>query len=575
MTAEGFSLMAIGLVFIFFRLFTRVYTLGWSGIKSDDILMIVAGVAYSAETALSYSVTTYWLGLANNGMTDAERAALDPSSHEHYLRVNGSKTQVAGWSTYTFLLWTLKASMCAFYLRLMKGLDYHRRIYIGFCIIFTSWVTVLLSILLGCRPMSKNWQIYPNPGNYCQPAISRIDIFVTVVLNVITDVYLLSIPVPMLWAANLRPTKKLGLIVLFSGGAFVTVAGILRCVLILTNPVTGAQQAGSWAVRETFVAVVTSNAPIIFPLLRRWCIPIFGSMHSKASVHGGQQHPSGPSKQSATGSASGSGASGGSGVLGLGALSSKLGFGNGTGSDSRGFGSNTGSKAGMYVLEENVGEHERGIEHQITDGLNRHRQSSMVPKITFSESEECGFGDGSVIDDEEKQQHLPQRQWTQPQPPVQVQSQRQQPLQQKRKTKGKLRVEEYQMTDSRPSTDQPYVTALSPPLGGIRISRDLSQQQLPISTGGSDTSGEDHLDKVLQSSSTRTSYGETGKAARTVSDASSSGRSSAGIYEAAFATSTASPLSMPSWYSTGSTLVGAGASDNKRGSTMMGGSRKM
>jgi hypothetical protein len=33
-------------------------------------------------------------------------------------RVNGSKTQVAGWSTYTFLLWTVKAAMCAFYLRL-------------------------------------------------------------------------------------------------------------------------------------------------------------------------------------------------------------------------------------------------------------------------------------------------------------------------------------------------------------------------------------------------------------------------------------------------------------------------
>lgn len=33
-------------------------------------------------------------------------------------RVNGSMTQVAGWCTYTFLLWTIKAAMCAFYLRL-------------------------------------------------------------------------------------------------------------------------------------------------------------------------------------------------------------------------------------------------------------------------------------------------------------------------------------------------------------------------------------------------------------------------------------------------------------------------
>lgn len=84
----------------------------------------------------------------------------------------------------------------------------------------------------------------------------------------------------MLWKANLRPAKKVGLMVLFSGGIFVTTAAILRCVLIVTNPVTGAQQAGSWACRETFVAVVTSNLPMIFPLLRRWGGPLFSSMRS-------------------------------------------------------------------------------------------------------------------------------------------------------------------------------------------------------------------------------------------------------------------------------------------------------
>lgn len=46
------------------------------------------------------------------------------------------------------------------------------------------------------------------------------------------------------------------------------------------DPVNGAQQAGSWAVRETFVAIVTTNVPMIFPLVRRWFSPIFGSISS-------------------------------------------------------------------------------------------------------------------------------------------------------------------------------------------------------------------------------------------------------------------------------------------------------
>lgn len=99
-------------------------------------------------------------------MTEEERMALDPGSEEYRLRVNGSKTQIAGWSTYTFLLWVLKAAMAAFYLRLTEGLDNYRpRIFIGFGLIVATWLTVLFSILFGCHPFEKNWQIYPDPGS--------------------------------------------------------------------------------------------------------------------------------------------------------------------------------------------------------------------------------------------------------------------------------------------------------------------------------------------------------------------------------------------------------------------------
>jgi hypothetical protein len=115
----------------------------------------------------------------------------------------------------------------------------------------------------------------------CQPAISRANVFVTLGFNVATDLYLLTIPIPMLWSAQIQLWKKLGLIVLFSGGIFVMMAGILRCVLIISNDVTGAQDAAAWAIRETFVAVVTSNVPLIFPLMRKWIGNTLGSFSSR------------------------------------------------------------------------------------------------------------------------------------------------------------------------------------------------------------------------------------------------------------------------------------------------------
>ncbi|KAF6829305.1 hypothetical protein CMUS01_08225 [Colletotrichum musicola] len=281
-TTEAFTLLGVAIAVIFLRTYARIKAVGVKHLQADDYLMLFVACTYSAETALAYSVGAYWQGLANNGMTDEERKNLDPNSPEFALRVGGSKTQIAGWITYSCLvLWPAKAAMCTFYVRLTEGLqNYRKRILAGFILIGATWVAVFLAIIFSCFPMRKNWQIYPDPGNLCQPAISKVNILVTVILNVITDLYLLSIPIPMLWASKLPMRKKLGLIVLFSGGIFVTMAGILRCILIISDPVNGAQQAGSWAVRETFVAIVTTNVPMIFPLVRRWFSPIFGTITS-------------------------------------------------------------------------------------------------------------------------------------------------------------------------------------------------------------------------------------------------------------------------------------------------------
>ena len=114
-------------------------------------------------------------------------------------------------------------------------------------------------------------------ADYCQPAVSKLDLYVTVVLNVATDIYLMSIPLPMLWGANLEKRRKISLMLIFAGGIFVMAAGILRCALIIGDPMGGAQAAGSWAVRETFVAVVIGNLPMIYPLLRRGVERVYSS----------------------------------------------------------------------------------------------------------------------------------------------------------------------------------------------------------------------------------------------------------------------------------------------------------
>jgi hypothetical protein len=118
------------------------------------------------------------------------------------------------------------------------------------------------------------------PPVYCQPALSPALIWVFLAFNVSTDLYLISIPMPMLFRASMPARKKAALIGLFSCGLFVVMAATLRVALLVTDPVNGALLAGSWAVRETFVAVVVTNLPMLFPLFRRWLGPYVGSIGS-------------------------------------------------------------------------------------------------------------------------------------------------------------------------------------------------------------------------------------------------------------------------------------------------------
>ena len=54
------------------------------------------------------------------------------------------------------------------------------------------------------------------------------------ILNITTDIYLLSIPLPLLWTVNIGLKRKIPLMALFSGAAFVIIAGIIRAATIMS-----------------------------------------------------------------------------------------------------------------------------------------------------------------------------------------------------------------------------------------------------------------------------------------------------------------------------------------------------
>jgi hypothetical protein len=100
-------------------------------------------------------------------------------------------------------------------------------------LIVTTFVVVIMTIYLSCRPFHLYWQIDPNPGNACQAAISKPIVWVSFVSNVSTDIILILIPVPMLWKSSLRLLKKIAATMVLSAGVLIIVCATLKSIYVI------------------------------------------------------------------------------------------------------------------------------------------------------------------------------------------------------------------------------------------------------------------------------------------------------------------------------------------------------
>ncbi|CUS08983.1 unnamed protein product [Tuber aestivum] len=292
---EGWTLYALGVCVILARLITRYKMVGIEGSKPDDWLMILVMVddslvmiIYGIESTMSHLVSLYG---GNSNLSPAQREEM--SEEEVQRRVFGSKLFMVGWFTYSGAMWMLKLCMVFFFARITVGL--RRQVWItgAYVIVGVSYFIICLVLFLTCRPWNKLWQIRPDPGPNC--SIESPVYYLTVLsFNVLTDAFLISLPLPLLIRSSLPWRRKAILVLLFSAGIFIITAAILRCVFSLTDP-QNSRTVSAWACRETFVAVVVGNAPMLKQLLtkRAW-----SKARAVTALYGGAGSGSGGSPRS-------------------------------------------------------------------------------------------------------------------------------------------------------------------------------------------------------------------------------------------------------------------------------------
>lgn len=82
-------------------------------------------------------------------------------------------------------------------------------------------------------PFNHYWQINPDPGNFCQAAVSRPIVWASFAANVTSDVYLILIPLPLLWKSRLRLIEKIASTLVLGAGIFVLVCATLKTIFVI------------------------------------------------------------------------------------------------------------------------------------------------------------------------------------------------------------------------------------------------------------------------------------------------------------------------------------------------------
>lgn len=226
------AMLVLATVFVAARFFTRVRIV--RSVKQDDWWILAAWVC-----AVGFSIAIC-VGVADGlGMhwTDVQ------SGH----RENFRRAQYAYSILYNPCLMLTKTSIIAFYLSVMsKDADPVFK--------WCDWLTLAVVNIAGlaltclnifqCRPIAAGYT-YPTPNNaHCTDIVTLY--LSSAPVNIITDLALLLLPMPILTGLRLPRKQKIILICTFSAGIFVVVVDIVRIAYLqnasadrLTNQHTG------------------------------------------------------------------------------------------------------------------------------------------------------------------------------------------------------------------------------------------------------------------------------------------------------------------------------------------------
>ncbi|KAL4947390.1 hypothetical protein BDW69DRAFT_178501 [Aspergillus filifer] len=194
-----------------------------------------------------------------------------------------------------------KASLLLLYQRIFSVIQRFRyALFISWFLIIGYFVACVIASILGCIPVSYLWDRFAGPdpeenNNAPGSCFNEIAFFRwNGIANMLLDVLMLLLPIPMVWHMSTTLRQKLILTGIFTVGGFVCVVSLLRIISFDTNdrtdPTYTQIPSSMWSSVEQGTGIVCACLPTLRPLRR-----LFGRRYRQDSGKTGSSDHGPPS----------------------------------------------------------------------------------------------------------------------------------------------------------------------------------------------------------------------------------------------------------------------------------------
>ncbi|KAI9847346.1 MAG: hypothetical protein M1838_000930 [Thelocarpon superellum] len=181
---------------------------------------------------------------------------------------NFIKTLFAFEIMYNITIVLIKTSVLLFYRRALPLAGFRMVLNVATAFVIAWGISATLGVTFQCVPISYLWK-HSGPAQ----CINQIALVIsTAAINVFTDLFIVILPIPLVWRLQATRRKRLAVSGIFVLGGVVIIASVMRFPylkhFLTRDPTWDAVDIAIWSVVEVCFGIVGACLPLMGPLIR-------------------------------------------------------------------------------------------------------------------------------------------------------------------------------------------------------------------------------------------------------------------------------------------------------------------